>query len=151
IDSSATVAGTAFTGRDDELLLLLEALVRTREGSGEVWQVSGEAGIGKSRLVGEMISRADAVTVLRVACDEYHSTTPYAPFRRLLRGLAGIGEAVDPEAAGTTLREVVAQAVPSLLPWAPSLAAVLDARLPDTPETAAVEASFRKSLQDEHA
>lgn len=45
-------------GRDDELALLDERLSATREGSGSVVFLVGEAGIGKSRLAREVSARA---------------------------------------------------------------------------------------------
>ena len=140
-----------FAGREEELSALQAALAEARQGNGEVWEVSGEAGIGKSRLIAELVARADAVTVVSVVCDQYHSSTPYAPFRRLLRRLAGIAEDADPLVAGDGLLEVVARAAPSLLAWTPLLAAVLAAQVEPTPETDALEEKFRKTRQEEEA
>ena len=139
----------AFAGREDELAMLLDALARARAGAGEVWEISGEPGIGKSRLVAELMARADGMTVASIACDHYHSATPYAAFRRLLRRLAGIADDAEPTVAGGLLLEVVGRAAPSLLPWAPLLAAVFDADVPATPESAALEPKFRKARQEE--
>jgi len=140
-----------FGGRDEELAALLAALAASREGAGQVWEVSGEAGIGKSRLISEVVARAEAVTVVSVVCDQYHSSTPYAPFRRLLRRLAGIAEDAGPVVAGRGLVEVITRAAPSLLPWTPLLAAVLAAQVDPTPEADALEAKFRKVRQEEEA
>jgi class 3 adenylate cyclase/tetratricopeptide (TPR) repeat protein len=148
-DAGALRVDMQFAGREEELSALQAALGEARQGKGEVWEVSGEAGIGKSRLIAELVARADAVTVVSVACDQYHSSTPYAPFRRLLRRLAGIAEDADPLAAGVGLLEVVARAAPSLLAWTPLLAAVLAAQVEPTPETDALEAKFRKTRQEE--
>lgn len=138
-----------FAGREAELSTLLDALTACRQGSGQVWELSGEAGIGKSRLVAELVTRAEATTVAAVACDQYHSATPYAPFRRMMRRLIGIAENADPAAAGRALMEIVALAAPSLLPFTPLVAAVVDAQVPLTPESDAVEAKFRKAYQEE--
>ncbi len=138
----------AFGGRDEELGQLLAALDVARAGTGQVWEIAGAPGIGKSRLVAELLARAGAVTVCAAGCDQYHSTTPYAPFRRLLRQLAGIAEEADRETAGEALRAVVKNAAPSLERWLPLLAAVVGAQMASTPEVDALEATFRKTQQE---
>jgi predicted ATPase/class 3 adenylate cyclase len=148
-------AGTAridlpFAGRETEISALLQALADARGGRGGCWEIRGEAGIGKSRLMAELIARAEATTVVGAACDLYHTATPYAPFRRILRQLAGIADDADPVAAGASLLDVVARAAPSLLPWTPLVAAVVDARVPSSPEVDALDAKFRKAQQDEY-
>lgn len=141
----------AFTGREEETSRLLASLVRARDGKGMVWQISGPAGIGKSRLVAELITRADAVTVLTATCDQYHSASPYAPFRRLLRKLAGIAGDASPASAGRALGDVVSRAAPSLASWIPLLATIVGAEVPSTPEVDALESKFRKAYQEERA
>lgn len=150
IGASARAASVelAFTGREGELAALATALDNARNGSGEVWEISGEPGIGKSRLLSEFVGTTAGVTVLRVECDQYHSTTPYAPFRRMLRRLAGIPDNADAAAAGQTLLDVVRQAAPSLLPWTPLLAALFDAQVPETTEADVLDPAVRKARQE---
>ncbi|MEO6714083.1 MAG: adenylate/guanylate cyclase domain-containing protein [Mycobacteriales bacterium] len=148
---ASAAAGRAeldFMGRESELAALTSALDNARNGNGEVWEISGEPGIGKSRLLSEFLAGAAGATVLRVECDQYHSTTPYAPFRRMLRRLAGIADNADPIGAGQTLLNVVGQAAPSLLPWTPLLAAVFDAEVPATPEADLLDPAVRKARQE---
>ena len=46
---------TRFVGRDTELATLLQAMDRAAAGAGQVVAVIGEAGVGKSRLVYEVL------------------------------------------------------------------------------------------------
>jgi pimeloyl-ACP methyl ester carboxylesterase len=75
-------------GRDRELVQLKEFLKATVEGKGNVVLVSGEAGIGKTRLVKELEVYAESlgVKVLEGRC-LYESPTPFLPFREALRGV----------------------------------------------------------------
>lgn len=71
-----------FVGRAEELGRLDAALTRTGAGGPAVVDVTGEAGIGKSRLLAEFTARARlrGATVLRGRATEYERHTPFQPF-----------------------------------------------------------------------
>ena len=75
-------------GRDMELDQLKEFLNATIKGKGSTVLVSGEAGIGKTRLVTELEAYAGqlGVKVLEGRC-LYESPTPFLPFREALRSI----------------------------------------------------------------
>ena len=78
-------------GREPELDALRTALERTTAGRGQLVEIVGEAGIGKSRLLQEVKTFApDDMPWHTVACARYEASTPYFPFRPLLRALLGI-------------------------------------------------------------
>lgn len=95
-----------FVGRHSELVTLQAALDDLREGSGSAWLISGESGVGKSRLVEELRIQAvvDGTIALRGSTVE-GGGLPYQLWRDVLRRLAILGEIDDDEAA--ILREVV--------------------------------------------
>src|SRR5829696_4144255 len=65
---------TPFIGREHELGLLLNLWEQTKSGDGQVVWLSGEAGIGKSRLLNalcERLNQASCMT-LRYQCSPYH-------------------------------------------------------------------------------
>jgi class 3 adenylate cyclase/tetratricopeptide (TPR) repeat protein len=144
-------ASVPLIGREAELAVLLEALAEAREGLGRAVAVVGEPGIGKSRLVNELRSRAPDATTIAVACNEYESTTPYATVRSLLREVLGVARSATPEVAHLALFEAVADAAPALIAWLPALGPVLDREIPDTVETARVDVRFRKTRLEEVA
>jgi class 3 adenylate cyclase/tetratricopeptide (TPR) repeat protein len=92
----------ALVGREQEVARLSDALNRAREGVGHTVTVVGEAGVGKSRLVGEIRRLAGSALWLEGRCLESTTATSYAPFLDLLgeRFLPGAGAAarVDPVA-----------------------------------------------------
>lgn len=73
-------------GRDDDLQTLEQLLAQAHAGHGAIALISGEAGIGKSRLVQEVKSRAPKeVNILEGTCLQNEAVLPYAPFLDLFR------------------------------------------------------------------
>jgi class 3 adenylate cyclase len=85
-------------GRDDELAALSETLDGLLEGRGSIISITGEPGIGKSRLVAEVKERFDRqVRFLAGHAVSYAETIAYWPIRELLLGWLDLGIS-DPEA-----------------------------------------------------
>lgn len=82
-----SVVSPVLVGRDKELSALTQFVEQAARGNGYVALVAGEAGIGKSRLVSEMIARAEkrGLQILKGNCFETDRALPYAPFTDLLR------------------------------------------------------------------
>ncbi len=80
-------------GRDDYRVSLDRLASDTRGGRGHTVLVSGDAGIGKSRLVSEFIdSRArEGWLILQADCHERSQTQPFAPWLDLTRRLMAPG------------------------------------------------------------
>lgn len=112
----------AFAGRRSELAALLDALAAVQGGRGSVFLVSGEPGIGKTRLVEEAARRAEeaGATVVWGAAWDGGGAPAYWPWIQILRHLRALlpepGEALRrdlgslwSEAAETTDEEVEAR------------------------------------------
>ncbi len=81
-----TVVCPVFIGRENDLQLLDRLMMQSKGGNGQIALISGEAGIGKSRLVREAKVRAPQNTmILEGHCFQTESTLPYAPLLDLFR------------------------------------------------------------------
>ncbi|HYO66173.1 MAG TPA: AAA family ATPase, partial [Archangium sp.] len=78
-------------GRERELGRLLELWEQTRREQGAFVLVSGEAGIGKSRLIEALCERvAESSTLIRVQCWSRFTTHALHPIRELLQVAVGL-------------------------------------------------------------
>ena len=120
-----------FVGRDPELAALIADWHRAVDGERRVVVLSGEPGIGKTRLAAElaMIARRDGGTVLRGEAYPY-TVVPYEPFAEALASLAT-------EAPLADLRGDVTDAGAAIARLAPDLAGrVIDLTEPDRTDPA---------------
>ena len=103
-------------GRDEELSAIEKAVFDLRKGVGGIMLVSGEAGMGKSRLIFEArqrLERGDAlhgekdpsVIWLQGRCRSYGQSQPYSMWLDLWMRWLGLGRWATPEDAVNRLRE----------------------------------------------
>lgn len=87
-----SVVSPVLIGRADLLVSIDRTIERVRGGRGEIAIISGEAGIGKSRLVGEAKTRAAALdwVVLQGNSYDHDRALPYAPLLDLLRTFCSV-------------------------------------------------------------
>ena len=79
---TATLTSPTFVGRTEELARLAAAGDRAAAGTPTAVLIGGEAGVGKTRLVGEVVAaaRANGATVLAGGCVELGGEgVPFAP------------------------------------------------------------------------
>jgi len=91
----ATAVGTkrgAFVGRKDESSLLLDLWRRAANGNGQALLISGDAGMGKSRLVDALSEQIAGERNYRVTCQcsPYHINSALHPVIRHLERAAGL-------------------------------------------------------------
>jgi class 3 adenylate cyclase/tetratricopeptide (TPR) repeat protein len=97
---SAVRGFTPFVGRDEEMRMLLSRWELACEGEGQLVLISGEAGIGKSRLIRELRTSLAGTqrTWIQSDCSPYFQNTPFATLADLIqqdRSYLGGGETVE--------------------------------------------------------
>lgn len=95
-----------FVGREHPMQQLHESLDQLAQGNGSQWWVSGESGVGKTRLLDELrhVALVRGVTVLR-GQEVAESSTPYQLWREPVRRMTLMVPISDVQAA--VLREIV--------------------------------------------
>jgi AAA ATPase domain/Adenylate and Guanylate cyclase catalytic domain len=83
---------TELVGREEELDLLLRRWSKAKTGQGQVVLLSGEAGIGKSRLTAALLERlaAEPHTRLRSFCSPQHTDSALYPIIGQMERAAGL-------------------------------------------------------------
>jgi class 3 adenylate cyclase/tetratricopeptide (TPR) repeat protein len=130
---------TRFVGRADEQARLMQLWSQAEAGSPRVALVAGEPGMGKTRLIAEVVRRAHdehGATVLWGGCDEELAVS-YRPFVDALRGW--FVQATDVEARAVLTRGEIVRLIPEL-----------EHRFPDLPDPAAGEPDFERLCLFEH-
>ena len=89
----------ALVDRAEELALLEGRLALVAQGTGQVVDLVGDAGIGKSRLILALAERAPLgrVVYLEGRCSPATTSTPFHPLLSILQGACDIGESDPPE------------------------------------------------------
>jgi class 3 adenylate cyclase/predicted ATPase len=82
---------TALVGREEEMELLLRRWARAKTSEGQVVLLSGEAGIGKSRLTAALLEglAAEPHTRLRYFCSPQHTDSSFYPIMGQFERAAG--------------------------------------------------------------
>ena len=90
-EARQTRPATGFFGRDREVELMMDCWARTRRGGGRVVLLSGEAGIGKSRIVEALRQKIgdEPHTRIQCQCSPHHANTPLHPVIARLERVAG--------------------------------------------------------------
>ncbi|MEI7769531.1 MAG: adenylate/guanylate cyclase domain-containing protein [Chloroflexales bacterium] len=136
-------------GRADQLAWLSEHLAAARAGAGRVVRVSGEAGIGKSRLAAALIDASAGMRVTSVRCLSFHNNTPYAPWGEVLRDLCAIsaedGDGVRAAKLGAAMD---AAGIPAAN-WLPLLAELVRIEAEDTLIVRALDPQQRQARRFE--
>jgi class 3 adenylate cyclase/tetratricopeptide (TPR) repeat protein len=124
----ADAQAAPLVGREGEMEALRRAVDETIGGRGQMVALIGEAGLGKSRLIEETraywsarrpfvaLGDADVRRIWEVwQCVSYDTTRPYAQYRRMLSGIAGIADMDPPDVVREKLARTVEPEAPEWL------------------------------------
>ena len=107
---------TALVGREEEFDLLLRRWSKAKGGEGQVVLLSGEAGIGKSRLTAALLERlaGEPHTRLRYFCSPQHTDSSHYPIIAQMERAAGLAHDDAPKAKLHKLDAVLAPTATSI-------------------------------------
>ena len=143
-------APTPFIGRDDELALLRQTYGRTvRDAGVQLVTVTGEPGIGKTRLLSEfracLEEQLEAAVWRQGRCLPYGEGITFWALGEIVKGQTGILESDSPEQAAAKLEAAVERVIaePSERDWFEArLAPLVGAQAAEAPGTAERAESF---------
>jgi class 3 adenylate cyclase/tetratricopeptide (TPR) repeat protein len=135
LQAAAARGLTRFVGRDQELVVMQQALAQASAGHGQVVALVGEAGVGKSRLVYEFTHshRTQGWRVLESASVSYGKATPYLPVLDLLQRYGHVDDGDDLRTIRAKVTGQVLTLDAALQDTVPALLALLDALPDDSP------------------
>ena len=136
-------------GREAELALALEALAAAADGRGCMLGLTGEAGVGKSRLTAELVEEASR-TGFRIhasACEAHASQTSYFVWHGIWRDFFGLDPSWPLDRQSKHLAgELVALGVGQAAEAFPALGPALNVSFPDTELTRGLDPELRSEL-----
>jgi TOMM system kinase/cyclase fusion protein len=151
LEVAETSGLTPLVGREEEVGLLLQRWEQVKEGSGQVVLLSGEPGIGKSRLVQVLKERVagEAQTWLECRCLPYYQNTALYPVIDLLQQVLGFQRDDTPEEKLRKLEVGAQHAAPLQADTIPLLATLLSLPHPDgyPPLTLTPQRQKQKTLE----
>jgi class 3 adenylate cyclase/tetratricopeptide (TPR) repeat protein len=129
-------------GRSDEFGQLDAQVSRLQQERGSVAVVVGAVGVGKSRLVQEVLGRHPTVSVLAMHAEPYGATSAYRVFRAPIRAVLGIERDTQANMAAALHRSVESIA-PHLVPYLALVGDVVQIDVPSSPEVDAILPQYR--------
>ncbi|MBI3269008.1 MAG: tetratricopeptide repeat protein [Planctomycetes bacterium] len=139
--------GTTKTyGREPELEALDAAIARLSEGRGQLLVLSGEAGIGKSHLVRELVRRAlkRGARVFGGQAQAHGQRTAYLPWLSVLKSFFGFAADEESTLRAAKIRQRIAELEPGLAEWAPLVAGILQVKMEEGPGLRTLDPKLRK-------
>ncbi|MCA9934399.1 MAG: tetratricopeptide repeat protein [Ardenticatenaceae bacterium] len=133
-------------GREGELGILQQKLSLAWQGKGQIVAITGEAGIGKSRLVAEVmrVTAVQETMSFGGACQSYAMNTGYFVWQQIWHKFFKLQNNWSVERQLSQLAITLKEIDPGFLPRLPLLGPVLNLPIPDNELTRSFDAALRK-------
>jgi len=133
-------------GRAAELALIGKKLDRALHGHGQIVGITAEAGMGKSRLMAEVIRLARGRNVLGYGgeCHSYGTSTSYLVWQSIWQGFFGLDSTRSVAEQIKSLEQQLSEIDTTLLPRLPLIGAAINLPIPDNELTGSFDAKLRK-------
>jgi len=134
-------------GRQAELATIEHKLALVTRGQGQIAGLTGEAGIGKSRLMAEAVAMARERGLVGYGgeCQSYATNASYVVWGRIWRDLFALDATAPVADQVQALSQWLSLVDPGLVPRLPLLGLVLSLPIPDNDLTRRLEAKVRKA------
>ncbi|MFN8485837.1 MAG: tetratricopeptide repeat protein [Anaerolineae bacterium] len=134
-------------GRQEELALIDSRLAEAAGGHGQIVGLTAEAGMGKSRLLAEVIRQAAGRGFVGYggAAQSFGAKNSYLAWTPIWQAFFGLDSAAPADEQIQTLAERLTLLDPALLPRLPLLGIVLNLPIPDNDLTRSLDAKLRKT------
>ncbi len=134
-------------GRQKQLAAIADTIHQVLAGQGRVTGITGEAGVGKSRLVSEAVhlARDQGMVAFIGECLSYGTNTSYLAWQPIWRSFFNLNPSDALPQQVESLKKQLAQVDSTAVARLPLLGAVLDLPLEDNDLTRSLDAKIRKS------
>jgi hypothetical protein len=134
-------------GRTNELQIINDKLDLAEQGKGQVIGITAEAGMGKSRLVAEVIRLAckKGFTGYGGACQSDAVNTPYQTWKSVWGAFFDVDPSAPLKKQMRSIEGEIEDHAPNRMGAMPLLNVVLDLEIPDNDFTKSLEPQYRKS------
>lgn len=134
-------------GREAELTVIKQKLAQALQGHGQIIAITAEAGMGKSRLVAEIVRLVQNRQIVGYGgeCQSYGTNNSYLVWEPIWRQFFGLDPAATPDEQVQVLERQLRTSNPSLVPRLPLLSTALNLPIPDNDLTRALDAKLRKA------
>lgn len=135
-------------GRQTELEQVWDGIGSVLRGRGKVIGITGEAGMGKSRLTDAAAKMAleQGFAGFSGQCQSYGTTASYLVWHNVWRAFFGIDSTRRPDAQIQQLEAALSALDPALVERMPLLGVVLNLHIPDNDLTGSLDAQLRQEL-----
>ncbi|MCX7680828.1 MAG: AAA family ATPase, partial [Anaerolineae bacterium] len=136
-------------GRDEEWRTILETTDMALSGRPQMLAIVGEAGLGKSRLLDELITcwqREHGALAILATCPSFGRHTPYSPWLDVLRALFGILPSDDTPLKLEKIAATLQEMRPAWRDWSVLIGRLLGLDVEETAVVQALDAPTRQRI-----